>query len=95
VRYINLSWLAIGTQLLLAGPLAAQTAGAYTAPAEFMNLFFDFTGSHEPDYPAGQPTLGQMPHHRFSGRHSGLSCSAPKVECGRAGNALTAPRGAT
>jgi hypothetical protein len=60
VRYINLSWLAIGTQLLLAGPLAAQTAGAYTAPAEFMNLFFDFTGSHEPDYPAGQPTLGQM-----------------------------------
>src|SRR5260221_453679 len=25
-----------------------------------MNLFFDFTGSHEPDYPAGQPTLGQM-----------------------------------
>jgi hypothetical protein len=20
----------------------------------------DFTGSHEPDYPAGQPTLGQM-----------------------------------
>src|SRR6478736_2480925 len=25
-----------------------------------MNLFFDFTGSEEPDYPAGQPTLGQM-----------------------------------
>jgi hypothetical protein len=25
-----------------------------------MNLFFDFTGSSEPDYPHGQPTLGQM-----------------------------------
>src|SRR5262245_13566859 len=25
-----------------------------------MNLFFDFTGSNEPGYPAGEPTLGQM-----------------------------------
>jgi hypothetical protein len=25
-----------------------------------MDLFFDFSGSEEPDYPAGQPTLGQM-----------------------------------
>jgi hypothetical protein len=31
----------------------------YTAPTEFMNLFFDFTGSNEAGYPAGQPTLGQ------------------------------------
>ena len=60
MRYINLSWFAISMPLLLAGPLAAQTTGNYTAPTEFMNLFFDFTGSNEPDYPAGQPTLGQM-----------------------------------
>ena len=46
--------------LLLATPAAAQTTGGYTAPAEFMDLFFDFTGSEEPGYPAGQPTLGQM-----------------------------------
>lgn len=26
----------------------------------FMQLFFDFTGSDEPDYPAGRPTIGQM-----------------------------------
>jgi len=38
----------------------AQTAGSYTTPAPFMQLFFDFTGSGEPDYPAGQPTIGQM-----------------------------------
>lgn len=47
--------------LLLAAPATAQTTGAtanYAPPA--MNLFFDFTGSNEPDYPAGQPTLGQM-----------------------------------
>lgn len=41
-------------------PGRAQSAGDYTTPAPFMQLFFDFTGSDEPDYPAGQPTIGQM-----------------------------------
>src|SRR5207247_9241615 len=45
---------------LLAPPAPPQSPDAYTAPPEFMNLFFDFTGTEEPDYPAGQPTLGQM-----------------------------------
>ncbi|MGE0416431.1 MAG: DUF5624 domain-containing protein [Acetobacteraceae bacterium] len=39
---------------------ARAQAQAYTTPPAFMDLFFDFTGSDEPDYPAGQPTLGQM-----------------------------------
>jgi hypothetical protein len=60
VRYIRLTWLALGALLLLAAPAPAQPTGTYSAPTEFMDLFFDFTGSHEPDYPAGQPTLGQM-----------------------------------
>jgi hypothetical protein len=34
---------------------AAVQPTSYTAPEEFMDLFFDFTGSNEPDYPAGQP----------------------------------------
>jgi Domain of unknown function (DUF5624) len=59
VRYLRLSSFALSA-LLLATPAPAQTTGSYTAPAEFMNLFFDFTGSGEPGYPAGQPTLGQM-----------------------------------
>ena len=46
--------------LFLAAPAPAQTTSGYTAPAEFMDLFFDFTGSGEAGYPAGQPTLGQM-----------------------------------
>jgi hypothetical protein len=46
--------------LLLNAPARAQAPGGYTTPAAFMNLFFDFTGSGEPDYPAGRPTLGQM-----------------------------------
>jgi Domain of unknown function (DUF5624) len=46
--------------LFFAVPASAQTAGGYTAPTEFMDLFFDFTGANEPGYPAGQPTLGQM-----------------------------------
>jgi Domain of unknown function (DUF5624) len=45
--------------LLLATPALAQPTG-YTTPADFMNLFFDFTGSNESGYPAGQATLGQM-----------------------------------
>jgi len=60
VRSIRLSCSALTALLLLATPAPAQATGSYTAPAEFMNLFFDFTGSEEPDYPAGQPTLGQM-----------------------------------
>ena len=52
--------------LLLSSTIAApemglaQPAGGYTTPQPFMELFFDFTGSNEPDYPAGQPTIGQM-----------------------------------
>ena len=60
MRSIRLSCPALTALLLLATPAPAQVTGSYTAPAEFMNLFFDFTGSEEPDYPAGQPTLGQM-----------------------------------
>jgi uncharacterized protein DUF5624 len=60
VRLTALSWLVISVPLLLAAPAPAQTAGGYTAPTEFMDLFFDFTGANEPGYPAGQPTLGQM-----------------------------------
>ena len=60
MQSIRPSWLALGVLLLLATPASTQTTSGYTAPAEFMDLFFDFTGSNEPGYPAGQPTLGQM-----------------------------------
>jgi len=60
VRSIRLSCSALTALLLVATPAPAQVTGSYTAPAEFMDLFFDFTGSEEPGYPAGQPTLGQM-----------------------------------
>lgn len=60
MRHGLLTSLALTVLLLLAKPALAQTPGGYTAPAEFMNLFFDFTGSEEPGYPAGQPTMGQM-----------------------------------
>jgi len=60
VLYPRRFTLAFGFLLLLAAPTPAQTPDSYSAPTEFMQLFFDFTGSNEPDYPAGQPTLGQM-----------------------------------
>jgi Domain of unknown function (DUF5624) len=63
LHYYRPFWFALSMLLLLAAPATAQTTGeqgSYTPAAEFMNLFFDFTGSNEPDYPAGQPTLGQM-----------------------------------
>ena len=46
--------------LSLTAPAHGQTQTGYTTPKPFMDLFFDFTGSEQPDYPAGQPTLGQM-----------------------------------
>ena len=75
MRYINLSCFAMSMPLLLATPLLAQTTGNYSAPTEFMDLFFDFTGSKEPDYPAGQPTLGQMLTQAAVAKESGKRCS--------------------
>jgi hypothetical protein len=60
VRYTPLARLAFGSLLIAAAPASAQTNTSYSAPTEFMELFFDFTGSDEPGYPSGQPTLGQM-----------------------------------
>jgi Domain of unknown function (DUF5624) len=60
VRLTALSWIVMSATFFFAAPAPAQTAGGYTAPTEFMDLFFDFTGANEPGYPAGQPTLGQM-----------------------------------
>jgi hypothetical protein len=59
VRYLRLACFAL-SMLVAVAPAAGETSESYTAPAAFMNLFFDFTGSNEPGYPAGQPTLGQM-----------------------------------
>jgi hypothetical protein len=60
VRYVRLARLAFGSLLIAAAPASAQTNTSYSVPTEFMELFFDFTGSDEPGYPSGQPTLGQM-----------------------------------
>lgn len=60
MQSIRFSVLALGAQLLFSTLAPAQTTSSYTVAPEFMNLFFDFTGSSEPDYPSGQPTLGQM-----------------------------------
>jgi hypothetical protein len=79
VRYIRPFWFALSAPLILAAPAPAQTASGYTAPAEFMNLFFDFTGSNEPGYPAGQPTLGQMLTQSVIAKEPGRDESAPLV----------------
>lgn len=46
--------LAIGS--FLAMPSLAQPTAAYTTPDAFLDLFFDFSGSDEPGYPAGRPS---------------------------------------
>jgi hypothetical protein len=67
----------------LLAPAAAQTpaptAGGYTAPAEFMRLFFEFTGSEQPDYPAGQPTMGQMLTQAAAAREAASEPPGPLV----------------
>lgn len=35
-------------------------AFSYTTPQQFMNLYFDFTGSQEQDYPSGKQNISQM-----------------------------------
>lgn len=79
MRNIRLSRFVPIMLLLLATPAAAQTTGGYTAPAEFMDLFFDFTGSGEQGYPAGQPTLGQMLTQSVIAKEPAGAASGPLV----------------
>jgi hypothetical protein len=70
---------ALSAPLMLAAPAAAQTPSRYRAPAELMDLFFDFTGSNEPGYPVGQPTLGQMLTRSVIANEPGRDEPAPLV----------------
>lgn len=79
MRFIRLSCVALSMLQLFAAPAFAQTTGGYTAPPEFMNLFFDFTGSEEPDYPVGQPTLGQMLTQAIVAKEAASGASGPLV----------------
>jgi uncharacterized protein DUF5624 len=79
VQCIRLFWFALSALLLIATPAPAQTADNYTAPTEFMDLFFDFTGSNEAGYPAGQPTLGQMLTQSVVAKESASGAPGPLV----------------
>jgi hypothetical protein len=79
MRSICLSWFALSILQLFATPGLTQTTSGYTAPPEFMNLFFDFTGSEEPDYPVGQPTLGQMLTQAIVAKESASGAPGPLV----------------
>ena len=77
--YHRPSGFALSMLLLLVAPATAQTTGSYSPPTEFMDLFFDFTGSNEPDYPAGQPTLGQMLTQAIIAKDSASGAPGPLV----------------
>jgi Domain of unknown function (DUF5624) len=79
VQRIRLFCFALSALLLIARPAPAQTADNYTAPTEFMDLFYDFTGSNEPGYPAGQPTLGQMLTQSVVAKESASGAPGPLV----------------
>lgn len=78
MRHVAFSSLAFGF-LLLAGPAPAQTSDTYSAPTEFMDLFFDFTGSDVSGYPTGQPTLGQMLTQSMVGKETADHAPGPLV----------------
>jgi hypothetical protein len=83
VRYLRLRAAVLSVFAFLLAPAAAQTpaptAGGYTAPTEFMRLFFEFTGSEQPDYPAGQPTMGQMLTQAAAAREAASEPPGPLV----------------
>ena len=84
MRYLRAFPVVLSVLVVLAAPASAQTpaqpsSGGYTAPAEFMDLFFDFTGSGEPGYPAGQPTLGQMLTQAVAAKQAGSGAPGPLV----------------
>src|SRR6516225_7116135 len=79
VRYLRRCLVALSGLLIPVAPASSQTVSGYTAPTEFMNLFFDFTGSNEAGYPAGQPTLGQMLTQSVIDKQPASAASAPLV----------------
>ncbi len=83
MKCIRLFCFALSALLLIATSASAQTADNYTAPTEFMDLFFDFTGSNELGYPAGQPTLGQMLTQSVVAKEFGKRCSRSAGAGGR------------
>jgi hypothetical protein len=79
MRYALLPWFLLALLSLQPRSALAQAAPGYTAPAEFMNLFFDFTGSEEPGYPSGQPTLGQMLTQAVAAKENATGIAGPLV----------------
>ncbi len=79
MRYLRRSLFALSVLLIPVSSASPQTAGGYAAPSEFMNLFFDFTGSDEAGYPAGQPTLGQMLTQSVTAKEPASAVAAPLV----------------
>ena len=71
--------LALIGLLALSDRASAQQTGGYTAPRQFMELFFDFSGSEEPDYPAGRPTIGQMLTQAEIARLRGPASAGPLI----------------
>ncbi len=71
--------LALIALLALSDRALAQQTGGYTAPSQFMELFFDFSGSEEPDYPAGRPTIGQMLTQAEIARLRGPASAGPLI----------------
>jgi hypothetical protein len=79
MQYLRSSFFALGTVLLSVTAAVAQATGSHKELPEFMDLFFDFTGSEEPDYPAGQPTLGQMVTQSAIAKDEAVSPPGPLV----------------
>ena len=79
MRYLRRCLVALSGLLIPVAPASPQTVSGYTAPTEFMNLFFDFTGSNEAGYPAGQPTLGQMLTQSVIDKEPASAAPAPLV----------------
>jgi len=50
------SIFALVLSLIAGGQAQARRDGSYTTPTPFMELFFDFSGNEERDYPTGRPT---------------------------------------
>jgi len=50
---------AVMALICAAGPLPAEVPAPYTTPPEFLDLYFDFTGAGDPDFPAGKTSIAQ------------------------------------
>ncbi len=84
-RTTRYGWIASGIlcsllgMALCASSSSSEEAEAYSTPQEFLDLYFDFGGYHDPDFPIGQQTIPAALTQTLQSQSSAIAPAGPLV----------------